>query len=259
MPVNLASTEYGTGSPIVILHGLFGSSRNWRSIAKRLAVRYHVYALDLRNHGGSPWTDSMSYPEMADDVRAFIERHDLAPVMMLGHSMGGKTAMWLALEHPRLLKALIVVDIAPVAYAHSFMAYVQAMSDLNLAELSRRSEADAALAHGIPDAAVRMFLLQNLVYREHHFDWRINLAALASNVEQLMGFPASAGRIYEGPALFLHGSRSAYVQPEHEASIHRLFPQAQLRAVADAGHWLQVDQPERFVQTVIAFLDSPTR
>jgi esterase len=256
MALTLAYKEFGVGSPIVILHGLFGSGRNWQAIAKRLAENYHVYTLDLRNHGASPWADTMSYHDMAEDVAAFIETHALAPTTVLGHSMGGKVAMVLALSQPALLRRVVVADIAPVTYAHSFLPYVQAMQDLDLAGIARRGEADAALRERVSDATTRMLLLQNLVLHDRRFDWRINLPALAGAAGELLGFPEFNGARYEGRALFVHGERSAYVAPAYHAVIRQLFPRAEIVAIADAGHWLHVDQPARFLETVQGFFRS---
>ncbi len=256
MALTLAYKEFGAGSPIVILHGLFGSARNWQAIAKRLATRHHVYTLDLRNHGASPWADSMSYLDMAGDVAAFVEVRALTPVTVLGHSMGGKVAMALALSQPALVRRLVVADVAPVIYAHSFLPYVQAMRDLNLAGMARRDQADAALSEQVPDAATRMLLLQNLILHDRHFDWRINLPALAGAASELLGFPQFSDARYEGHALFVHGERSAYVAPAHHALIRQLFPQAEIAPVAEAGHWLHVDQPARFLEAVQGFFRS---
>ena len=256
MTVALAYEHYGEGSPVLILHGLFGSGRNWQAIAKRLAGEHRVYTVDLRNHGSSPWTDSMSYGEMAEDVRVFVEQQQLAPVTLVGHSMGGKVAMVLALEHASLVRRLITVDIAPASYEHSFVPYVQAMQDLNLGGLKRRDDADAALDKRIPDADIRRFLLQNLVFRDQHFDWRINLAALARSNSELTAFPDVGNRRYEGPTLFVHGGDSTYVQSGHRVVIERLFPRARIAAVPGAGHWVHVDQPARFIELLKDFIHS---
>ena len=256
MALTLAYKEFGAGPPIVVLHGLFGSARNRQAMAKRLAAHARVYTLDLRNHGASPWADSMSYRDMAEDIAVFVEKHALAPTTVLGHSMGGKVAMALALSQPALVRRLVVADIAPVTYAHSFLPYVQAMQDLNLATIARRDQADATLSERVPDATTRMLLLQNLVLHDRHFDWRINLPALAGAASELLGFPDFSGARYEGRALFVHGERSAYVAPAHHAMIRHLFPRAEIVAIAQAGHWLHVDQPARFLETVQAFFRS---
>jgi pimeloyl-ACP methyl ester carboxylesterase len=256
MALALAYEHYGAGKPVVILHGLFGSARNWQAIAKRLAGEHCVYTLDLRNHGASPWADSMTYREMAEDVRAFIEQQQLAPLTLIGHSMGGKVAMVLALEHASLVQRLVIVDIAPVTYEHSFLPYVQAMQDLNLTGLERRDDADTALGQRISDTDIRMFLLQNLVFRERHFDWRINLAALAKGSGELTAFPDMGHQNYDGPALFVHGGDSTYLQPQHRPVIERRFPRARIVAVRNAGHWVHVDQPVRFIELLEGFIHS---
>lgn len=257
MSLELSYSEYGTGPPLVILHGLFGSARNWTTIAKQLAEAYHVYTLDLRNHGASPWASSMTYPEMADDVRAFLERHGLEGATLLGHSMGGKTAMLLALEHGRLVGRLIVADIAPVTYGHTQLPYVDAMLGADLGTATRRSEVDRQLGPRIPEAALRGFLLQNLVMEDGRLRWRINLGALAENMDVLAGYPAQpAGLSYTGPALFLTGALSDYVQPEHHALIRRLFPRARIDALPAAGHWLHAERPQEFVARLRSFLNA---
>ncbi len=165
-PLPLHCAEFGEGPPLLVLHGLFGSSANWRTLARRLAHQRRVLTLDLRNHGASPWAEEMSYPDLAADVAAFMHARGLACASLLGHSMGGKTAMVLALSRPRLVERLIVIDIAPVAYAHSHRDYIEAMRSLDATALARRAQADAALSAAVPDAGVRAFLLQNLVQRD---------------------------------------------------------------------------------------------
>jgi esterase len=260
MSLELAHIAHGDpdqddGSPVVILHGLLGSARNWSSFAKQLGATHRVFALDLRNHGASPWADEMTYDQMAEDVRAFLARQGL-PAAVIGHSMGGKVAMRLALAHGQEVLRLVVVDVAPVAYGRDFNAYVDAMRALELSAISRRSEADALLAEQIDDAGVRGFLLQNLVSGEDGLVWRVPLQALAENMPGLTGFPEPRdGEQYAGPALFVTGERSDYVRPEHHAAIRQLFPNAQFAAIADAGHWVHAEQPQKFFEVVSAFLE----
>ncbi len=255
MALALNYTEYGAGPPIVILHGLVGSARNWHAIAKQLESTHRVYALDLRNHGSSLWHDSMTYRDLADDVRDFIEQHNLEQAVVIGHSMGGKTAMLLALQYQELVGTLVVVDIAPVPYQHSFIQYVQAMQGLNLSGLSRRDDADEALSDDVPEPGVRMFLLQNLVYKNKRFDWRINLPALSANMAELTGFPREAmNRIYFGKTLVISGGQSIYVQPEHHRTIYALFPNAGITVIPNAGHWVHADQPAALAGAIRAIL-----
>lgn len=255
--VDLASQTYGdAGGPIVILHGLLGSGRNWTSIAKRLAQTHKVVTLDLRNHGASAWSGDMSYPLMAADVRSFIERTALGPVTLIGHSMGGKTAMRLALGAPSLIERLVVVDIAPVDYRHGFGAYVDAMRAIDVEALSSRGEVDDLLAANVSEPAVRAFLLQNLVRQEQGFTWRPNLDGLGTAMPALMSFPTEDRDYFAGPALFLAGVNSEYVKPSDRGAIERLFHQADIRTVADAGHWLHAEQPTAFMAHVQQFLAS---
>ena len=258
--MKLASTELGDGPPLIILHGLFGSARNWSTIARRLAASHRVIALDLRNHGDSPWAETMTYSEMADDVAGFIAGSGLERPSILGHSMGGKVAMTLALEFDVALESLVVVDIAPVSYDSGFGHYVEALSAIDLASVTRRADADAALAGPVADPALRAFLLQNLITRNGAYVWRINLSAIGTGLAGLSEFalavPASA---FTGPALFIAGERSGYVDTRHRGAIHRFFPQAEITVLDGAGHWPHAEQPENFVALVEPFLDRPSR
>jgi pimeloyl-ACP methyl ester carboxylesterase len=258
MALELAAAEYGEGPPLAILHGLFGSGRNWASMAQRLAAGRRVIALDLRNHGASPWADAMGYEEMAEDVRATLHALGLHRFALLGHSMGGKAAMALALRHPAEVERLVVVDIAPVAYQPHHRGLVQAMRDLDLHGIRRRAEADALLAPSVPDAAERAFLLQNLVFENGRARWRLNLAAIERAMPDLVGFPASpAGAVYSGPALFVAGGASDYLLPRYEPEIRRRFPQARIARIPNAGHWVHAEQPAAFLDIVAPFLAAP--
>ncbi len=257
MTVRLEAAEYGEGDgpPLAILHGLFGSGRNWASVARALAAFRRVIALDLRNHGASPWTETMGYAEIAEDVRATLRALGHRRFALLGHSMGGKAAMVLALTHADEVERLIVVDVAPVAYAPRHLGYVQAMRALDLAGIARRAEADAQLAPAVPDAAERAFLLQNLLFEHGQARWRLNLVAIEREMPSLVGFPAlPAGTRYPGPALFVAGERSDYLHPEHEKAIRRLFPAARIARLQGAGHWLHAEQPQAFLDLVEPFL-----
>jgi pimeloyl-ACP methyl ester carboxylesterase len=256
-PVDLAYRSYGAGEPLIVLHGLFGSARNWHSIAQALGERWRVYTLDLRNHGASGWSDDASYPALAADLEAFLETHAPAGALVVGHSMGGKAAMALALSHPELVRALAVLDMAPVEYRHGggHLEYIEAMRGMDLQAVRRRADADQALAAVVPEPGIRQFLLQNLVSEEGAFSWRINLEALAAAMPQIMGFPAPLlSRSYQGPTLFLHGGRSEYLLPEHHPLIRRLFPAATIRALPGAGHWLHAEQPDAVRRALEEFL-----
>ncbi len=207
--------EYGAGSPLVLLHGLFGSSTNLRNVARSLGNHYRVLVPDARNHGRSPHDSEMTYPAMAQDIADWLNMLGIEQPVLVGHSMGGKTAMMLALTAPERVVSLVVIDIAPVIYSHSHAALINAMQELDLTTLRSRSDADQALAAGIPDPALRGFLLQNLVLQDGSLFWRINLAALASHMDDLIGFPDLAGRSYSGPVMFVAGKRSDPIKFGH--------------------------------------------
>jgi len=240
----------GSGSPLLILHGLFGSARNWGGIARRLAGHHKVHLLDARNHGASPWAATMTYPEMAEDVAGYIEAEGIAPVNVIGHSMGGKTAMVLALTRPTLVRRLIVVDIAPVSYRHGaqepYADYITAMKALDVDHITRRSEAETILMPAIPDAAMRSFIVQNLESQQDRYRWRINLDGIAANLQNLTGFPEIDGQ-FDGPTTIIAGELSNYVRPRDEAEIRRRFPQARIEVIEGAGHWPHADQPDRLM------------
>jgi pimeloyl-ACP methyl ester carboxylesterase len=255
MSVKLVFSALGEGPPIVILHGLFGSGRNWQTIARGLADDHRVYLPDLRNHGRSPWTATMTYSEMVEDLNQFFADHGIIRTVLIGHSMGGKTAMLFALLHAQLVDALIVVDIAPVAYSHTFLPYVAAMQRLDLSAGARREALAAGLADAVPEAALRTFLLQNLVRRHGHFAWRINLDAIGAQMAALTGFPDTGELEYDGATLFVSGDGSDYLAATHQPVIRRLFPDAQFAVVPQAGHRVHADQPERFLGCVRSFLE----
>ncbi len=250
----LEAGEAVGGTPLLVLHGLFGSARNWQTLAKRFGERRHVYALDLRNHGGSPWSDEMDYPSMAEDLLRFLDDRGYARAAILGHSMGGKAAMTFALNHPDRVERLFVLDIAPVHYTHTHAPYVAAMKRADLEGRTRRAEVESQLTGSVPDAGLRAFLLQNLVMEDGRFQWRLNLDALAGNMDWLIGFPEFGEARYEGPSLFVGGSRSDYITPDAEPAILRHFPKAAVRMVEGAGHWLHAEKPEEFARLVEDFI-----
>jgi esterase len=254
--MKLAYTAYGEGSPFIIAHGLFGSGRNWTGFAKSVSDARRAMTVDLRNHGESPWDDSMDYPEMGNDLLALIESEADGSAVMLGHSMGGKAAMAAALTRPEYISALIVVDIAPVVYAQSHAGYVEALQAIDLDTITRRADADAALAESIPEPGLRQFLLQNLDFRDGRPRWKLNLNVILSNIDALMDFPTAAVKSrYEGPALFVAGGKSDYMTPDHQAAIRGYFPNAQIEVIDGAGHWVHAEKPAEFGALVASFLN----
>jgi pimeloyl-ACP methyl ester carboxylesterase len=251
--VILAGSELGGGPPVALLHGLFGAAANFGTVQKRLAERYRVISLDLRNHGASPHTSYMSYPAMAEDVLETLRARNALPCALVGHSMGGKVAMAAALEAPGAISRLLVADIAPVTYPPLFRSYAAAMAAIPLSAELTRVAADRALATTIENPAVRAFLLQNLRFGEKP-TWRIGLDAIAAGLEQIEGWPDLDENAYLGPTLFVSGARSDYIQPEHRAVIRMLFPAARFAVLKNAGHWLHADNSEGFISLVDAFL-----
>jgi pimeloyl-ACP methyl ester carboxylesterase len=267
----LAARTVGESGPrVVFVHGLFGQGKNWTTIAKGLADRHRVTLLDLPNHGESPWTDRVDYLDMAELVAAELEEFG-EPVTLVGHSMGGKVAMQLALRRPELLRALVVVDVAPSDYPESggrtdepdeeaspFAAYIAAMRDLDLDSLRTREDADHALRSAVPSRMVRSFLLQSLVRDgADGWRWRLNLPALARDLGQLRGFPEPPpGATFEGPVLWVAGANSHYVLPRDRERMDALFPATRLVRIKNAGHWVHSEQPEVFLETVRRFLDA---
>jgi esterase len=239
--------------PLVIAHGLFGSARNWNVIARRLSDVREVVAVDMRNHGESLRAASQSYADMAADLAEVIGTMP-GPVDLLGHSMGGKASMQLALTRPALLRRLVVADIAPVAYTHDQSQHIAAMRGLDLTGLTTRGEADRRLAPAVPDPGLRAFFLQSLDLKAAGGPrWRLNLDVLEAEMPKIVGWPGTTGQ-FPGPALFLTGSESQYVRPEYRETIRTLFPKARFAKLNGAGHWLHADRPREFEETVAVFL-----
>jgi esterase len=249
--LNLACETVGNGPPLVVLHGLFGSGSNWRGVARELAATNTVVSVDLRNHGSSPWADAMSYSAMADDVKQLIARLGLERPAVLGHSMGGKTAMALALMYPALVDRLVVVDIAPVSYVDALTPFADAMRSVDLASAASRTEVRRQLQQLVPEPSVVPFLMQNLMTHNERFDWRLNLPAIGAALPQLCALPSELmGLQFRRRTTVIVGEQSTYVAHGDGSSFRPMFPQVETDVIAKAGHWVHADQPAAFVGSV---------
>jgi len=251
--MDLFSREFGQGSPVVILHGLFGFSDNWQTIAKALAVHHLVLTPDLRNHGRSPHMPTHTYPEMADDLQEFLEKHWVFKTALVGHSMGGKVAMQLALHHPDMVERLVVVDIAPGPATDNHGHIFRALLDLDLSRIETRQEAEAWLEPRVPELGTRQFLLKNITRNtEGAFAWKMNLPVLWEAYPSILA--GVQGDPFDKPTLFIRGERSNYVQDEDFPLIQDLFPQAQVVTIEGAGHWVHADKPAELLAVLREFL-----
>jgi esterase len=259
MTLDLAFDEFGSdGPPVLILHGLYGSGTNWRSLARRLAASAQVFTVDLRNHGRSPWADTMAYAEMAADVVRLIDAQGLQHPAIMGHSMGGKVAMALALTQPQKVGRLVVVDIAPVSYPDRMSTYAQAMQQVDLAHAATRSAIRNTLVGPVGDTSVTAFLMQNLVDHDGRFDWRVNLAAILREIPVITGFPPELQALrFDGPCSAIAGAGSSYIAPPNASVFAPMFPGMQVQVIEGAGHWVHADQPEAFFSAALAALGLP--
>ncbi|WP_121632069.1 alpha/beta fold hydrolase [Tropicibacter alexandrii] len=248
--LNVIETGSLDALPLLIAHGLFGSGRNWGVIAKRMADHRHVLTPDMRNHGDSPQTETHSYLDMASDLAEVIETHG-GRADVVGHSMGGKAAMALAITHPERVNRLVVADIAPVSYGHSQMQFIDAMRSVDLSQVTRRSDAVEQLARHVEDKALQSFFTQSLDVAGRR--WKYNLDTLTRDMDKILSFPDLDGQ-FDGPTLFLSGADSDYVLPEHRDTIRRYFPKARFAKIPGAGHWLHADKPREFEASLRAFL-----
>ena len=257
--MRLAFSRFGehNASNIVILHGLLGSKRNWFGIGKSLAVfGFHVWLVDLRNHGESEWSEKHTYFDLAEDVKKLLEEHGIVGSFLIGHSMGGKTAMVLDKLYQGFISKLIIVDIAPVKYTTNFENYLKVLSSLDLGRFNTRSEIDTKLSEYFEEVSFRSFLMQNLKMDEKKdFYWRVNLTSLIANVVAISEFPVMNG-VSNTEALFLYGELSEYGVTEHKDTIKESFPLSEFAPVAEAGHWVHVEKPIKFLEIVTKFLKS---
>jgi esterase len=252
--MKLYHQSQGTGRPLIILHGLFGSSDNWRGVAKQLATHAQVIRVDLRNHGQSPHSDEMSYDLMADDVAELMADLKLEQVDVIGHSIGGKVAMALAARYPEKLRRLLVVDMAPKWYPDRHSDIFEALLALDLSQFTKRSEVDVALATTIADKGIRQFLLMNLALSDGKLQWRINLQGLSEHYSELLQ-AVCEGQVIEQPTLFLRGDLSNYIEQDDEVTIKQTFPNSDITIVEQAGHWIHAERPDLFLSHVNQFFD----
>jgi len=251
--MELFSREFGTGSPVLILHGLFGFSDNWQTIAKGLSENHLVVTPDLRNHGRSPHLDTHSYPEMAEDLRVFMEEHWMFSANVIGHSMGGKVAMQLALTHPDMVERLVVVDIDPGQAEDNHSSIFRALLGMDLSKMATRTEIETYLSEHIDDRGTLQFLLKNITRTdEGTFTWKMNLPVLWNHYNDILA-PVT-GEPFDKPALFIRGSRSDYIKPTESALIKSLFPLAEIVTIEDAGHWVHADKPNELLRVLKEFL-----
>lgn len=251
--VELYFTETGSGPPLLLLHGLFGNGGNLAGLAKGLADDFRILNVDLRNHGRSPHSRIMDYPALSSDIIALMDRQNIDTAFIVGHSLGGKIGMATALFYPERVRQLAVLDIAPAKYRRGSSTTIQFLCDLPLDEIKTRADADMRLAKDIPDERVRNFMLQNLIPTESGMKWRVNLTALRDNRKLLADFPHITTP-YTGPTLFLYGGQSGYIWPEHHDNIRKYFPNADILAIAGAGHWLHIERPKEVLDALRVFL-----
>lgn len=254
---DLHTTELGDhGSRVVFLHGLFGQGRNWTQVAKALAEDHRTLLVDLPHHGRSAWADHFDFEAIADQVATLFSAED--PVALVGHSLGGKVAMVLALRRPELVERLCVVDVSPVRYENGreFAGYIEAMRGIDLGSLEQRSEADDALRDAVPNDTVRGFLLQNLRREGDAWRWQVNLDVLGEELDELSDWPDLEGATaYDGPVLWIAGDRSDYIRDEHAAVMDALFPLNRKVTVKGAGHWVHSERTDVFVEVLRRFVD----
>lgn len=267
--MNLFFRKVGSGPPLIILHGLYGSSDNWTSVGSKLGDRYTVFMVDLRNHGHSPHFDGNTYEEMKNDLAGFMASREIEKAILLGHSMGGKLAIWFAADYPERVIKLIVADIAPKSYhnGNSDGQYglhrniLQAMLDVGADEAGSRKKAETILAGRIPDQKIRHFILKNLSrdHKTHRLNWRINVRVLYDHLDEIVGgvnrsWLEDRIPVVAYPVLFIRGSDSPYVLPADETLIREIYPEARIISIPGAGHWLHVEKPDAFIKAVQSYI-----
>lgn len=254
--MELFHREFGQGSPVIILHGLFGFSDNWQTIAKSLADQHLVITPDLRNHGRSPHVPGHSYPEMADDLKTFMDEHWVFSSALVGHSMGGKVAMQLALAHPDHVERLVVVDIGPGRAEDKHSSIFKALLDMDLSKMKTRQDAESYLSDKIADAGTRQFLLKNITREsDGTYTWKMNLPVLWRHFNDILA-PVEGTDPFDKPVLFIRGGKSDYIKDEDFPLIKSLFPQAEIATVKGAGHWVHADKPAELLVLLKDFLNT---
>lgn len=247
----------GEGRPLIILHGLFGSSDNWQTLGKQFSEQgFEVYLTDLRNHGRSPHSDEWNYKAMSEDILELLDDNSIGKASIIGHSMGGKAAMQLAADHPSRIEKLVVADISPRKYAHTQRDVVEALQAVDLDSVTSRKEAEEILSEGITDFGTKQFLLKNLYWKEgekERLAWRFNLDVIARDIDVVSEALEVSGKI-NVPTLFLRGSKSHYIPDEDIPLIKELFSGSEITTIANAGHWLHAEQPQAFFDAVMEFL-----
>ncbi len=246
--------KFGEGQPMIILHGLFGMLDNWQTLSRSFAEKYQVFLVDQRNHGKSPHASLIDYQSMADDLHDFLLSHDLSNATILGHSMGGKTAMQFATYYPEMVRKLIVVDIAPKVYKGGHQKIFEALFNVNIEKVSSRMEVEAALAEKIDEPGIRLFLMKNLNRSKGgSYRWKMNLPAIHEHYDKILG-NIDKDIHFEGDSLFIRGALSKYIKDEDEATIREYFPNARIVSIPDAGHWVHADAPRALFDEVVRFV-----
>lgn len=257
--LSLNFKTYGQGNPIIILHGLFGTLDNWQTIARQLSEEYLVYLVDQRNHGRSPHTDDFDYSLLAEDLKDFMDNKGMSQATIIGHSMGGKTAMQFAINYPEMVTSLVVVDIAPKAYKGGHQEIFDALLAIDLKKIESRKMADEQLMIPIPDFGVRQFLLKNLTRdKEGGYRWKMNLPAIYNNYQNILA-TILTDEPYTGPSLFIRGGRSGYIQAEDESLIKSIFSETQIVTISEAGHWVHAEAPKALLSAFENFMVSVTK
>ena len=263
--MKLAYKKLGQGSPLIILHGLYGSSDNWVSIARRLAEYFEVYVLDMRNHGQSPHAQDMTYKAMRNDLEEFMNTHNIGKAILLGHSMGGKTAMFFAVQNPGRINRLIIVDISPRTYTEGGFSpqiekhfnLIHAMLSVDFSMVNTRADVAAQLAENISEMRLRQFLLKNLTKTDEGYKWKINIWAISNNLKEIMkGIDKVdfSKPVSNFPVLFIKGGKSAYISDIDIELINRYFDAPKIVTIQNAGHWLHAEKPEEFIKSILGFI-----